>query len=150
MASALAALREYGRTGPLCVIHADSHLGNMYITRDGAPGILDWQSVRRGHWAQDIAYFYISALDPLDRRAWEHDLLRGYVNALRRHGVTDAPSEEQSWTAVKAHICYGLFYWSVNPVEWQAEENNAAVVPRFAWAAVDHTTRRRWGLCLSG
>jgi hypothetical protein len=47
------------------------------------------------------------------------------------------PSEAEAWTAIRAHMVYGLFYWMVNPVEWQAEENNAAVAPRFGWAAVD-------------
>ena len=136
--AALQALRRHDPDGPLCVIHGDAHLGNMYISADGQPGFLDWQTARRGHWAQDVAYFYISALDPLDRRACERDLVAGYLAALTRHGVPDAPDEATAWEAIRAHIIYGLFYWLVNPVEWQAEENNAAVAPRFAWAAVDH------------
>ena len=138
MMDALQALRRFPKQAPNCVIHADAHLGNMFLTCDGKAGFLDWQSVRRGHWAQDVAYFMISALDPLDRRKWEHELVRGYLAALTRNGVSDIPSEDDAWSAIRAHICYGLFYWAVNPVEWQVEENNAAVVPRFAWAAVDH------------
>lgn len=138
MEAALQALRRYGREGPVCVIHGDAHLGNMYLRADGSPGFLDWQTTRRGHWAHDVAYFYISALDPLDRRAWERDLIAGYLRALARHGATGVPDEAQAWEAIRAHIVYGLFYWMVNPVEWQAEENNAATAPRFAWAAVDH------------
>ncbi|GLS98644.1 aminoglycoside phosphotransferase [Sphingobium jiangsuense] len=138
MAAALQALRRYGRRGPVCVIHGDAHLGNMYIRADGGPGFLDWQTTRRGHWAQDVAYFYISALDPLDRRTWEQELIAGYLAALARHGVADPPGLPQAWEAIRAHIVYGLFYWMVNPVEWQAEENNAATAPRFGWAAVDH------------
>jgi len=135
--TALRALRSYGADGPLCVIHGDAHLGNMYVQADGSPGFLDWQTTRRGHWAQDVAYFYISALDPLDRRAWEQDLIAGYVAALQRHGVDDAPGLAQAWDAIRAHVIYGLFFWMVNPVEWQVEQNNTAVAPRFAWAAVD-------------
>ena len=52
--------------------------------------------------------------------------------------MADAPDEATAWAAIRAHIVYGLFYWTVNPVEWQAEENNSSVAPRFAWAAVDH------------
>lgn len=137
MQAALQALRRYGASGPTCVIHGDAHLGNMYVDGAGAPGFLDWQTVRRGHWAHDVAYFYISALDPLDRRAWERDLIRHYLAALKKHGVMDAPGEVEAWEAIRAHVCYGLFYWMVNPVEWQVEENNAAVAPRFGWAAVD-------------
>ncbi|MHA3790709.1 phosphotransferase [Sphingomonas sp. YL-JM2C] len=137
MHAALQALRRFAPGGPTCVIHGDAHLGNMYLDAAGRPGFLDWQTARRGHWAQDVTYFYVSALDPLDRRAWEGDLIAGYLAALGRHGVADAPGEAEAWAAIRAHIVYGLFYWMVNPVEWQAEENNAAVAPRFGWAAVD-------------
>ena len=137
MHAALQALRRFGAQKPACVIHGDAHLGNMYLTHDGRPGFLDWQTTRRGHWAHDVTYFYISALDPLDRRAWEKDLIAGYLAALARHGVTAPPAEADAWAAIRAHIVYGLFYWMVNPVEWQAEENNAATAPRFGWAAVD-------------
>ncbi|SCW61193.1 Phosphotransferase enzyme family protein [Sphingobium faniae] len=136
--AALQDLRRVGEQGPRCVVHGDAHLGNMYLTREGKPGFLDWQTTRRGHWAHDVAYFYISALDPLDRRAWEKELIAGYLAALTRHGVATPPSEGEAWRAIRAHIVYGLFYWMVNPVEWQAEENNAATAPRFGWAAVDH------------
>lgn len=131
-------LRRFGDIGPRCVIHGDAHLGNMYLTGDGRPGFLDWQTTRRGHWAHDVAYFYISALDPLDRRAWEVELIGGYLAGLGRYGASNPPSEAEAWRAIRAHIVYGLFYWMVNPVEWQVEENNAATAPRFGWAAVDH------------
>lgn len=137
MHEALQALRRYGHTGPTCVIHGDAHLGNMYLGSNGGPGFLDWQTARRGHWAHDVTYFYVSALDPLDRRAWERDLIRDYLGTLAAHGVAGVPSEAEAWEAIRAHVCYGLFYWMVNPVEWQAEENNAATAPRFGWAAVD-------------
>lgn len=135
--ASLQALRRFEADGPLCVVHGDAHLGNMYVRPGGAPGFLDWQTVRRGHWAHDITYFYMSALDPLDRRAWEKELIAGYLAALARHGAQGVPDEAAAWRAIRAHVVYGLFYWMVNPVEWQVEENNAAVAPRFAWAAVD-------------
>ena len=77
MHAALQALRRFAPGGPTCVIHGDAHLGNMYLDAQGRPGFLDWQTARRGHWAQDVTYFYVSALDPLDRRAWERDLIAG-------------------------------------------------------------------------
>lgn len=138
MHASLQALRRFTAGEPECVIHGDAHLGNMYLTADGRPGFLDWQTTRRGHWAHDVTYFLLSALDPLDRRAWERELIAGYLSALATAGVAHPPVETAAWRAIRAHIVYGLFYWLVNPVEWQAEENNAAVAPRFAWAAVDH------------
>lgn len=138
MHDALQALRRFVEGEPVCLIHGDAHLGNMYVHAEGRPGFLDWQTARRGHWAQDVTYFLVSALDPLDRRAWERELVLGYLDALAQAGASDVPSEGEAWGAIRAHIVYGLFYWLVNPVEWQSEANNCAVAPRFAWAAVDH------------
>lgn len=47
MAAAMQTLRRVDRRGPMCLLHSDPHLGNMYFGADGAAGFLDWQSVRR-------------------------------------------------------------------------------------------------------
>lgn len=139
MERAMERLRVVDRSGPHCFLHVDPHLGNLYIDADGAAGLLDWQAPRKGPWVHDFAYFLISSLDVLDRRSWEHDLLRHYLNALHARGVS-APAFDEAWHAYRQQAVYGLYYWLVNPVEFQAEENNCAVAPRFAFAAIDHGT----------
>ncbi|MGE0385168.1 MAG: phosphotransferase family protein [Gammaproteobacteria bacterium] len=136
MQRALAALGEFDRQGPMCLLHSDAHLGNMYFTRDGAPGFLDWQCPRIGPWSHDVVYFIVSALDIADRRHWDAALLQHYLGCLAGLGVA-APSFEEAWEAYRRQIVYGLFYWLVNPVEWQVEVNNCAVASRFAIAALD-------------
>lgn len=64
-------------TGPHTVLHGDSHPGNTYF-RDGGPGLLDWQAVRRGHPARDLSYTLITGMTPTDRAAAERDLLDEY------------------------------------------------------------------------
>jgi hypothetical protein len=139
MERAMEALREVDRTGPYCLLHTDPHLGNLYLDADGRPGLLDWQSVRKGSWAHDFNYFLVSSLDMLDRRDWEQSLLRHYLDALRAQGVS-APHVDDAWEAYRRQSVYGLYYWLVNPIEFQAEVNNCAVAPRFAAAALDHGT----------
>lgn len=139
MELAMERLREVDRAGPFCLLHTDPHLGNLYLDADGAPGLLDWQSVRKGSWAHDFNYFVVSALDMLDRREWEQPLLRHYLAALRTRGVS-APQFDDAWEAYRRQSVYGLYYWLVNPIEFQAEVNNCAVAPRFAMAAIDHAT----------
>ncbi|WP_321576769.1 phosphotransferase [Paraburkholderia atlantica] len=138
MEQALLDLRAFDRIGPMTFLHGDVHLGNLYFDRDGTPGFLDWQSYRRGPWAHDVTYFLISALDIADRPRWERELLEYYLERLAFHGVDNPPSFESALDAYRRHIVYGLFFWLVNPVEWQAEVNNCAVAPRFAMAALDH------------
>jgi hypothetical protein len=139
MEQAMERLRVVDREGPHCFLHVDPHLGNLYIDADGQAGLLDWQAPRKGPWVHDFAYFLISSLDVLDRRNWERPLLQHYLDALRAGGVA-APDFESAWLAYRQQSVYGLYYWLVNPVEFQAEINNCAVAPRFAHAAIDHDT----------
>lgn len=140
MAAAMQSLRRIDREGPRCLLHSDPHLGNLYVDHDGMPGFLDWQSLRAGPWAHDFCYFLVSALDLADRPRWEQALLMHYLERLRAHGVGAPPPFEQAWLDYRRQIVYGLYYWLVNPVESQAEENNCAVAPRFAMAALQHDT----------
>lgn len=138
MQRALLALQEFDADGPDCLIHGDAHLGNLYIGAGGAPGILDWQSYCRGPWHHDVGYFMVSSLDVGDRRRWERPLLAYYLDRLAVHGVQAPPGFDDAWEAYRRQPVNGLYFWMVNPVEFQVEENNCAVAPRFAMAALDH------------
>jgi aminoglycoside phosphotransferase (APT) family kinase protein len=72
-------------TPPHTVMHGDAHPGNMYF-RGGKAGLLDWQAVRRGHPARELAYTLITSLTPEDRRATQRDLLDDYRRALAATG----------------------------------------------------------------
>lgn len=72
-------------TPPHTVMHGDAHPGNVYF-RDGEPGLLDWQAVRRGHPSRDLAYTLITSLTPADRRSAQRELLDGYRRALAAAG----------------------------------------------------------------
>lgn len=140
MIGAIEALNAYGRRGAHTLLHGDHHLGNLYIDAEGTAGVLDWQSPARGSWSHDLTYFLVSALDIEDRRKWDRALVSHYLTCLREAGVESPPSLDEAMEAFSIQIVDGLFYWSVNPVEWQKEENNCAVAPRFAMAALDHDT----------
>ncbi|MEK9210879.1 phosphotransferase family protein [Sphingomonas sp. 2378] len=138
MRAAMERATLFGQERPWCLVHGDFHLGNLYFTAEGRPGVLDWQTWSRGHWAHDLTYFLISALDMLDRRRWVEDLIGHYLERLALHGVVDPPSHRAAMEAFRVHIPYGLCVWLVNPAAFQAEANNCAVAPRFALAAIDH------------
>lgn len=145
MEPALERLQLIDRTEPQCILHGDAHLGNMYIDANGAPGLLDWQCVRRGLWAHDINYALVSALDIEDRRDWEHDLLRRYLDALQRQfdalgRDSRAPTFDEAWLSYRQQNLYGLFFWITNTEEQQPRENNLALTLRYAMATLDHDT----------
>ena len=63
---ALATEAESAR--PWCVIHGDTHVGNLFLDATGRPSFLDWQLVQRGAWYLDVGYHIASTLPPDDRR----------------------------------------------------------------------------------
>lgn len=141
MKRALARLSTFSQeASDICFLHADHHLGNLYFDADGTAGVLDWQSPHKGHWSHDVTYFIVSALDIADRQKWDRALLSYYLERLACHGVKSPPGFEAAWQAYRLQIVDGLFYWLVNPEQFQAELNNCAVAPRFAMAALDVDT----------
>jgi hypothetical protein len=64
------------------VQHGDVHVGNWYVTGEGRMGLCDWQCLCIGHGLRDVAYALSTALTIDDRRAWERELVRRYVDAV--------------------------------------------------------------------
>jgi hypothetical protein len=94
------------------VIHGDTHVGNTFLDRSGAPGLLDWQLVQHGHWSVDVAYHVASALEPATRADEERDLLAHYLDALGSHGA-DAPPLDEAWANYRFAMPYGFFLWGI-------------------------------------
>lgn len=82
---------------PETILHGDLRLDNVFFEdatneasqQSDAVIVFDWQLVRRGPAAYDVAYFLSGALAPDTDVATERALLRGYHEALLSEGVTD-------------------------------------------------------------
>ena len=83
----IAAVRTLQQGAPVTLLHCDLRLDNVAF-RDGEPIVFDWQLVRRGPAAYDVAYFLSGASPDLTRED-EAGLLRGYHAALGDLGVRD-------------------------------------------------------------
>ncbi len=92
------------------LLHADSHVGQTYVTADGRMGLTDWQTCMRGGWAYDFTYFVITACEPEDRRRWEKDLLHYYLEHLRKAGG-DAPTFDEAWNRYRQMVFYPTTAW---------------------------------------
>ena len=119
------------------LIHGDEHLGNLYVTADGRPGVIDWVA-RPEHWPIGIVYFLLCSLDVLDRRKWDRALVSHYVTRLRAYGVSDAPSFDDAWFLYRCATFYPVVTWLNNSGIWQPEAVNTANTVRAAIAAMDH------------
>ncbi|MEV4128525.1 phosphotransferase [Nocardia sp. NPDC049707] len=133
---------EIASTGPQTFLHGDSHIGNTYVTAAGRMGFTDWQVVLRGSWAYDFAYVVASGLAVADRRAWERELLSGYLDRLAACGAP-APDFDTAWLAYRQQALYPYFIWlstigrsAIQP-KYQPDEVCLGIIERTAIAVLD-------------
>ena len=80
---------ELEASEPMCLIHGDTHLGNLYIEADGTPGFFDAQ-VARAPWHLEVSYHIVCALDIADRKALEQALFVHYLEGAEGTRHRDA------------------------------------------------------------
>ena len=132
MTAALEKIAASHLAEPLCVIHGDTHLGNLYVEADGTPGFFDMQ-VARAPWHLEVAYHIVCALDMADRPRWEQALLVQYLESLKRFGIA-APDFESAWESYRRSIAYGYFIFLINETRFQTEAINTAYTARYSAA----------------
>lgn len=116
------------RDGPQTFLHGDPHIGQTYITNQGRMGYGDWQIVMRGGWAYDYSYALTSALTVENRRLWEKDLLRFYLDRLQAAGG-QAPPFDDAWLKYRQNSLYGYFCW-LSTIPGSAKGNTPDMQPR--------------------
>lgn len=109
-----ATLKASARHGelPLTLTHGDVHLKNWYITSEGRMGLSDWQVLSKGHWSRDLAYTIATSLTPEQRRAWERDLIRYYLDAFASAGGEAVPFDE-AWLNYRQQMLTAFAWWTM-------------------------------------
>lgn len=110
--SGLERLAAEVRDGPLCLVHGDAHAGNVYRKVNGLLGLVDWQILQKGDWAQDVAYHLAAVLTPEDRRMHERALLGEYAHRLKALGGPYLHAD-QAWRRYRAATVYGYYLWAI-------------------------------------
>lgn len=137
----LAALRIHEQH-PETFLHSDVHIGNWYQTAAGRMGLCDWQCAGRGHWARDLSYALSGALRIEDRRAWEQELVRRYLERFQ-----DAAGRsfdfDQAWLYYRQQMFHALLNWTPTlcpsellPATMQTREMSLTMIERMT-AAID-------------
>ena len=93
-------------------VHGDVHLKNWYMRPQLSMGLGDWQCSGRGHWARDVAYTISTSLPRSDRRAWERELLRFYLDELRTAGGPRI-GFDQAWRDYREQLLSALAWWTM-------------------------------------
>ncbi|WP_139043278.1 phosphotransferase [Mycobacterium lentiflavum] len=131
------------QNGPPTLLHQDLHLGNWLRDDNGQLGLYDWQCVAKGSWALDYSYAIGGSLTTSDRREWQEDLLRLYVEQLKQSGVVNAPSFDEAWLAYRQQPMHALAFalftlgGSRFEPELQPEEYTLASIERIAQHVTD-------------
>jgi aminoglycoside phosphotransferase (APT) family kinase protein len=130
------------KSEPETLMHNDVHIGNWYQTGEGRMGVYDWQLLTRGHWSRDVAYAISSSLTRDDRRAWERDLLKRYIERFAEHTGTRLDFD-QAFRAYRQQIVLALLSWTItlchSPFHpnMQPEDMSLAMIERMTGAMDD-------------
>ncbi len=124
---------------PNCVIHGDTHAGNLFEEPDGTPGFYDSLPMRTAPMIE-ISYFITNVLDHGERRRNDRDLVAHYRDVLLRNGVA-APSLDELMHQFAAFLPFGFATFMVNSTTYQTESFNTAHTARYNIAMLDHKTR---------
>ncbi len=103
---------EHHNQLPHTLAHCDVHLKNWYVAGNGQMGLSDWQCCARGHWGRDFAYTISTALTVENRRAWDKDLLRLYLDRLQAAGGPKVGFDE-GWLHYRQQLMSSLTWWTV-------------------------------------
>lgn len=90
--------------GPQTLIHADPHIGNLFID-DGRVGFLDWGMLCVYTAMRDVSFFLTMGMDSGDRGRQERALIRHYVDVRRALGGVEL-SFDDAWMAHRLHAAY--------------------------------------------
>lgn len=92
---------------PQTVIHGDARIGNMMFPADGKGRfvMIDWQAVRQGKAAFDLAYFLVLSLPAHQRTTIEKHSVDVYYNYLVSKGVTGYSRQELEEDYLHACLC---------------------------------------------
>jgi hypothetical protein len=124
---------------PNCIIHGDSHLGNVFFEPDGTPGFYDIVP-RRAPAISEVCYHIALAMDISERPRWERQLVGHYLDELRRLGVPDAPSLDEAMHQYGAFLVEGYCLVLTNDAYFMPEAPITAYSARFSEAMLDNDT----------
>ncbi len=92
-------------SGPLSLLHGDSHLGNFFVS-GSEMGMLDWQAAHWGKGIRDVQYFLTDSLPAATLASHERDLVAYYVKRRGHYGT--AIDLEQTWQEYRGFTFHSL------------------------------------------
>jgi hypothetical protein len=139
MSDALDLMAVFGQNLPRSIIHGDTHLGNLYVEKDGTPGFFD-SLTHRAPPMVEVTYHLVCALDTADRKRWEGSLVQHYLDELKACGV-EPPGFDDAMHQFGVFLSFAYCIFIINDSVFQAEAVNTAYTARISAAMIDHRTK---------
>ena len=118
---------------PRTLAHNDPHLRNWYIAADGQMVLCDWQNFGGAHWARDVVYTISSSLSADNRRAWEMELLKFYLDRFAEGGGPKVAFAD-AHKYYRQHLFSTLAWWTSTLIVATTQPRDAilAIIGRIA------------------
>ncbi|GGC18595.1 hypothetical protein GCM10011371_02710 [Novosphingobium marinum] len=130
---------------PHTLIHSDVHLKNWFLLPDDRMGLHDWQVVTIGHWSRDFVFATTTALTIEQRRDWQLDLLRLYLERMQEHGVPPV-SFDDAFLNIRQQLMTAFAFWTITMCPtgdmpaMQPERTTVEFLRRFGAAMDDYNS----------
>lgn len=134
--------RYYAERNPRfrTLLHGDTHLGNIYFTKEGNTRFLDWSAFHFGSCFHDLVYFMSAILPIEDRRAHEMEILDHYLETLHRLGGPKFDRNDEELMVEYRRSFLTCIIWPICPPGLQSKERVDLLCERTIAAWVDHKT----------
>jgi thiamine kinase-like enzyme len=95
------------------LVHGDYRLDNLLFGKNGELTVVDWQTLFVGPVMADFAYFIGSSLKINDRRKYQDELLKLYIESL---GEGTGMTEDAVKNSVKGQTFFGIVMCIASPM----------------------------------
>lgn len=133
--------RYYAERNPKfrTLLHGDPHIGNIYFTKDGSTGFLDWSAFHFASCFHDIAYHMTAMLTTEDRRAHEMEILDHYLDSLHKLGGPkfDRHNDPEVMIEYRRSMLTSVI-WIICPDGLQSDERVHTLCERTVASWLDH------------
>ena len=132
-------IRDRLGAAPTTLLHGDVRADNAFFDADGVM-LIDWQAVREGRGAYDLAYFVSTSLNEETMRAHQDGLISSYVQTLASRGVegysTSECMEDFRWALLDIVTFIGMIGAALDFSAGRGLELANRVMSRL-WASIE-------------
>ncbi|KAK4227409.1 kinase-like domain-containing protein [Podospora fimiseda] len=125
------------------LLHGDTHVGNVYFTKEGKLGFLDWSTIHFGSCFHDVVYFMTALMTIEDRRKHEMEILDRYLKKLGESGGPVFDRNDEGVMKEYRRSMMTNVVWTICPHDLQTPERVNMLCERAVATLEDHNTLDR-------